>query len=251
VKPFLLSLIAGSLAVIAYVSPPIGAALVVVGLSAFTLRQMSEREEAPSNQPPPMIDNPTSSAESGSALDQARRELALPINGSAEPIDVHTQLGRIRLSSGHRNQSPFVSVQWFASEETEMTFIIRRTQSLLGLARVVDNTPVHGSRIEYRLRSMEIAPPLDRTFTAGSSRPRLFRELLASGFEKALNDGLFDPKYRLEEVCYTGRSMTALFVPAAEPAASPWASDALERTVSFVRVMQSFLAESHIPSAQG
>jgi len=252
VKVVLISLIAASLAVIAYISPPIGASLVVVGLSAYRLRLLSENNGEPAiPAADPIIDNPTSTADSGAALDQARRELGIPLTRSSDPIELQTAVGKVRLSSGHRNQTPFINVQWFTGEETEMTFIVRRKQSLLGLAKLVDNTPVHGSRIEYRLRAMELPPSLAETYHAGSSRPRLFRELLNSGVAETLRDGLFDPSYRLEELAFTGTSLTAIYVPAASPATAPWARDALERASGFLGLMQSFLANAFIPSAQG
>ena len=250
IKTALISMMAGGLGIIAYVSPAIAGALTVVGISAFALRRLSEPGTLPKPTPSTVIDNPTTFTESGSALDQARTELGIPASGDASPIDLRSPVGHLRLAAGHRQQTPFVSVQWFTGEETEMTYVLRRKHSLLGLARVVDNTPVHGSQIEYRLRTMELPTPLDQHYNAGTSRPRLFRELLAAELGDQLADGLYDAQYRLEELSFTGRSLTITFVPAASPATGPWANDVLGRALKLQHTMQTFLSTSTIPSAQ-
>ena len=238
------------LLVLTYISPPMGATLVFVACAALLFRRMS----APDTETPipesSSVDDPISTELAGPALDWARRELGLPQTGDGSPLVLNTPHGRIELATGHRNHAPFVSVKWLVGDETEMTWIVRRKQSLLGLARIVDNTPVHGSRIEYRLRKMTFSSPSNDAFDAGTSRPRLFNELLERGLADLLQQQHYDLQYRLEEVTFTGTSLTAVYVPAAEPSNSPWATESIKRALPIVQLMATFLVESHIPSAQ-
>ncbi|MEC8025349.1 MAG: hypothetical protein VX223_15585 [Myxococcota bacterium] len=250
VRYTLLIFAAALVIVLTYVSPSMGATLGFVACAALLFRRMSAPDAETLSPESSFVDDPISTDLAGPALDWARRELGLPETGDEAPLVLNTTHGRIELATGHRNHAPFVSVKWLVGDETEMTWIMRRKQSLLGLARIVDNTPVHGSRIEYRLRKMALSSPSDTAFDAGTSRPRLFNELLERGLADLIRQHHFDLQYRLEELVFTGTSLTAVYVPAGEPSNSPWATESIKRTLPVIQLMARFLAESHIPSAQ-
>lgn len=184
------------------------------------------------------------------AMDRARFELGQPESETQEDIVFHTQLGKNRLKVGYHNDTPFVALRTTFPDEAELTFVIRRTRSNLGLPRVVDNTRVDTANFEYRLRHMEIADPAGTHFEAATNRPRLFRELMQSGLQNDLQHALFDPRYRIEDLNYGGDSLTVIIQPAADPSESAFATDCITYARPFTSRVAHFLQTATIPSAQ-
>ena len=118
-------------------------------------RRTPELDDIP-DFPPEPVDRSVETADTAeivnprllSALDRGRRELGQEESGATTDIEFHTALGRSRIRVGYHTNLPFIALRQVVSEETEMTFVVRRRQSSLGLPRVVDNTPVETATVE-------------------------------------------------------------------------------------------------------
>jgi hypothetical protein len=183
------------------------------------------------------------------AMTLGRRELGQ--TGEREgDIEFTSALGPSRIRVGFHTEVPFIALRQTLGDERELTFVVRRRKSMLGLPRVVDNTPVDTANFEYRLRTIPLPDQLEQKFEAATNRPRLFRELVAGGLETDLEYLLYDPSHRLEDLTYGGDSLTMLIQPANDPTMSPWVHDTLAFARPVTARIRNFLDSAHIPSAK-
>lgn len=184
------------------------------------------------------------------AMNQGRRELGQTSLEDDSDIEFETMDGHCRVRVGYSREVPYIALRQIIGDDTEMAFIIRRRRSTLGLPRVVDNTPVESARFEYRLRTMDLGEELDHAFDAATNRPRLFRELMDSGFRSELSYLRFHPKYRLEDLVYGGDSLTLIMHPAADPSVHPFLHDSVAFAQPIAQHLREFIGASKIPTAQ-
>ena len=249
-----------ALGVLTYLAPRIALVLVGVGVAALLIRSSGrntpiippsrvERQEVPTPEEPTSSESRTPDRVLG-AVNMARRELGQPESSVGGDIEAMTPLGRCVVRVGYQSDNPFIAVRQGLGDATEMAFVVRRHHSVLGLPRLVDNTPIDTANIEYRLRRMQLPGSLSSAFDAATNRPRLFRELLEHGMDRALQSAQYDARFRLEDVIYGGDSMTVVLHPAADPGDAAYLRDALLFARPFCEEMQDFLAEVPVTSAQ-
>jgi hypothetical protein len=248
-------------AVLAYVSPRLFMMLAGVTAAAIAVRYMQQTQPDPLAQQPDKVegqdsDEPTTSSREQDAvrvrqaLDLGRLEVGQDPSGKLAAIELHTNIGKAEVHVGYAGEVPFVGLRQPMGDDTEMAFVIRRRHSTLGLPRLVDNTPISTAKFEYRLRTIPLTGELAGAFDAGTNRPRLFRELLASGFEDALADVLYHPRYRLEDLIYGGDALSVALHPAADPTHTPWLRETLDYSAPLAAHVRHFIDVTHIPSAQ-
>ena len=225
----------------------------------FEKRHSSETSEAPTNDEPP-IPQPaprlpgTNSAEAArvrEALDLARRELDSDSQGDLAAILLETSAGSVEINVGYASSTACLSLRYRLGAEVELAFIIRRKHTTLGLAPLVDNTPISTARFEYRLRTIPLPGPLGAAFDAGTNRPRLFRELLETGLLEELEAVLYHPSYRLEDLVYGGDSLSVAIHPAGDPTQSPWLHSVLSYSAPLTQRIRHFLETVPVSPAQG
>ncbi len=235
--------------------PRLGLLLLGVAFAAITVR-MVQRDDKPGFEGIGVVEPEASAAATHtvdrvtSAVNHARRELGQAESSVGGDIEVQTQNNTSVVRVGYQAGIPFVVVRQPVGEETEMALAIRRQHSVLGLPRLVDNTPIETANIEYRLRKMELPGELAQTFDAATNRPRLFRALLANGLGHMLEHVRYHPSLRLEDLTYGGDSITVVVHPASEPGDGPFAQDCLAFANAFGEQMRRFLEEHPVSSAQ-
>lgn len=184
------------------------------------------------------------------ALGVGQREVGFTPEEDQQNIVIRTNLGVTTIEVDYIEEVPVILLDIDLGASNEMAFIIRRKQSALRLPKLVDNTPIVTTGFEYRLRKIPLSTELGSAFDAAASRPRLFADLLENGFEQALLESRLHPSYRLEDLVYGGRHLTATLQPAADPATMPYIHTSMEFVQPVLSTLSAFLASSSIPSAR-
>jgi hypothetical protein len=211
----------------------------IAGISLFV--RQSIRTHSPSR-------GPADAERTRRARLVGRRELG-DDRQDAGPIVVDTTFGAAIADITWQEGVPVVEISYPLGEPADMTFVIRRRQSTIGLQPVVENTPVTGAVGEIRLRRMPLGEPLDAYFEAGSSRPRLFRELLDLGLREALTDLADQPRFRLEDCSFSGDRLTLLLQPAGDPTVDAWLQESVDVCGYLALGLHRFIVGSVSPSA--
>lgn len=255
-RVLIISVVAALVVLAAAASPRVGLVLAGVTIAALLVRYV-QRDDRPGfegiGHPVPPAELPDTALAPDrvtDAVNQARRELGQSESSVGGDIEVKTQRGTSVVRVGYQAGLPFVVVRQPVGDETEMALVIRRHHSVLGLPRLVDNTPIETANIEYRLRSMELPGELEGAFDGATNRPRLFRELLGQGLGRQLGEAMYHPRFRLEDLVYGGDSLTIVVHPAAEPTDGPFARDCLAFAIPFGEHVRAFLETHHVSSAQ-
>lgn len=263
VRKILIGLSALALGILATQQPTIALIFAGVAVAAFLARRTQDEDVDPEAEGEAKKDIIATAAaaftspdaelqrvRARSAMDVARRELSLdPAEDSDSPIPLD-QTGLSSLRVGYADAVPYVAITHDMGDRTEMTFVIRRPRSMLGLPPIVDNTPLQNAGFEYRLRRMDLGGAVGEQLDGATNRPRLFRELLAAGLLNDLSYALYDSQWRLEDLVYSGKALTLLVQPAVDPTQSAFAMQALMYSQPLVDRIRAFLLQTEISSAQ-
>lgn len=259
VRKILIGLSAIALGVLATQQPTIALIFVGVGVAAFLARRTQEEDVDPEVEKDVIAtaaaaftsaDAENRRVRARSAMEVARRELGMD---AAEDDDSPIPLDETGLSSlrvGYADEVPYVAITHDMGDRTEMTFVIRRPRSMLGLPPIVDNTPLQNAGFEYRLRRMDLGGAVGEQLDGATNRPRLFRELLAGGLLDDLSYAHYDSQFRLEDLVYSGKTLTILVQPAVDPTQTAFAMQALMYAQPLVDRIRAFLLQTEISSAQ-
>ena len=95
-------------------------------------------------------------------------------------------------------------------------FTIRPRKSLAQRDKLVSNTHMP-SAFEYELRDVPLPAPLDSRFESATNAPRLFKDLLDSGFVDEMGAFLQHQQLLLQDICFDGSRVHISAIPAQSP----------------------------------
>ena len=235
-----------AIAGVALWSVPMAFGLTVVAAGALFVRQSS----APRGSEVRAADRDRTAralALGASELDDEATEPAL----TSDAIHVDSPFGVADIRVSWHESYPVIEATVPIGHAAEMAFVIRRKNSPLDLAPVVENTPLPGAPVDLRLRRMPLGDGLDDRFEAATSRPRLFRELLDLGLRDALHDVGDQSRFRVEDIVLTGEALVLTLQPAADPAEAPWLAEVMQLASWLTTGVSRFLSSAAVPSALG